>query len=46
MDFSVNSSPRLKLLKVSIPPERKEGIKVDSVSDLLTKLNDKEGIKL
>jgi electron transfer flavoprotein beta subunit len=45
-DFSVNSSPRLKLLKVSIPPERKEGIKVDSVSDLLTKLNDKEGIKL
>jgi len=45
-EFSVNSSPRLKLLKVSIPPERKEGIKVDSVTDLLIKLNDKEGIKL
>ncbi len=27
-DFSVDSSPRLKLLKVSLPPARKEGIKV------------------
>ena len=45
-DFSVDASPRLKLLKVSLPPARKEGIKVDNVSDLLKKLNDKEGIKL
>ena len=45
-DFSVDSSPRLKLLKVSLPPARKEGIKVNSISDLLKKLNDKEGIKL
>ena len=45
-DFSVDSSPQFKLLKVSLPPARKEGIKVNSISDLLKKLNDKEGIKL
>jgi electron transfer flavoprotein beta subunit len=34
-DYGVDTAPRLKVLKVSEPPARKAGIKVDSVSALL-----------
>ena len=45
-ELASNTSSNLRLLDVSIPPSRKEGIKVGSVKELLNKLQDKEGIKL
>ena len=42
-ELASNTSSNLKLLDVSIPPSRKEGIKVGSVKELLNKLQDKEG---
>lgn len=39
-------SPRLSLIKVAEPPQRKAGIKVDSVDALLQQLRTKEGIAL
>jgi len=37
-DFGVNASPRLKTLKVEPPAERKAGIKVKTVEELVEKL--------
>tara|TARA_B100000035_G_scaffold310186_1_gene317579 strand:+ start:11140 stop:11892 length:753 start_codon:yes stop_codon:yes gene_type:complete len=45
-ELASNTTSRLKLIDVSIPPSRKAGIKVESVKELLNKLQDKEGIKL
>ena len=45
-DLATNTSSRIKLLDVSVPPSRKAGIKVDNVKQLLIQLQDKEGIKL
>ena len=45
-ELASNTSSNLKLLDVSLPPSRKEGIKVGSVKELLNKLQDKEGLKL
>ena len=45
-DLATNTSSRIKLLDVSVPPSRKAGIKVDNVKELLIQLQDKEGIKL
>ena len=45
-ELASNISSRLKLLEVSVPPSRKEGIKVNSVEELLSKLKEKEGIRL
>lgn len=45
-DFAINIEPRLKLIKVSEPPARKAGIKVSSVSELLSKLREHEGLQL
>jgi electron transfer flavoprotein beta subunit len=45
-EFSINTEPRLNLLKVSEPPARKAGIKVSSVEELLSKLRAHEGILL
>ncbi len=39
-------TPRLSLIKVAEPPQRKAGIKVDSVDALLQQLRTKEGIAL
>jgi electron transfer flavoprotein beta subunit len=36
--LGVDAAPRLKLLKVSDPPARSAGIKVDSVDALINKL--------
>lgn len=45
-EFAINIEPRLKLIKVSEPRARKVGIKVGSVSELLSKLREHEGIQL
>ena len=45
-DLATNTSSRIKLLDVSVPPSRKAGIKVENVKELLIKLQEKEGIKL
>ena len=45
-ELSINAEPRLKLLKVAEPAARKAGIKVGSVSELLSKLRLHEGIQL
>ena len=45
-EFSINTEPRLDLLKVSEPPARKAGIKVHSVEELLSKLRAHERILL
>lgn len=44
-DLATNTSSRIKLLDVSVPPSRKAGIKVENVKELLIKLQEKEGIK-
>ncbi len=46
IELNVDAAPRLNLIKVSEPPARKAGIKVNSVQELLQKLNDLEGIAL
>ena len=45
-ELASNTSSRIKLLNVAVPPSRKAGIKVGNVKELLIKLQDKEGIKL
>jgi electron transfer flavoprotein beta subunit len=45
-ELAINTSSRIKLLDVSVPPSRKAGIKVENVKELLIKLQEKEGIKL
>ena len=45
-ELASNTSSRIKLLDVAVPPSRKAGIKVGNVKELLIKLQDKEGIKL
>jgi electron transfer flavoprotein beta subunit len=37
-DLGVDVSPRMRVLKVEPPPERKAGIKVGSVAELVEKL--------
>jgi electron transfer flavoprotein beta subunit len=37
-DFGVDISPRLQILKTSEPPQRKGGVKVADVSELVAKL--------
>ena len=43
-DFGVDIAPRLKVLKVTEPPKREAGIKVESVAELVDKLKNKEGV--
>ncbi|NWG45154.1 MAG: electron transfer flavoprotein subunit beta/FixA family protein [Alphaproteobacteria bacterium] len=42
--FGVDLTPRLQVLKVSEPPTRKAGIKVDSVAALVDKLKNEAGV--
>lgn len=39
-DYSVDITPRLKVLKVSEPPKRSAGIKVETAADLVAKLKE------
>jgi len=43
-DYGVDVSPRLKSLKVSEPPKRAGGIKVETVADLVAKLKTEAGV--
>ncbi len=44
-DCGCDMTPRLKTLKVESPPQRQAGVKVESVSELVSKLRDKGVIK-
>ena len=44
-ELATNTSSRIKLLDVSVPPSRKAGIKVENVKELLIQLQAIEGIK-
>jgi electron transfer flavoprotein beta subunit len=44
VDFGVDVSPRLKVLKTSEPPARASGVKVGSVAELVAKLKDEAGV--
>ena len=44
-DFGCDMTPRVKTLKVETPPGREAGIKVESVTELVSKLRDKGVIK-
>lgn len=43
-DFSVDMTSRLQIVKVESPPQKKAGIMVNSVGELVKKLHDEEGI--
>jgi electron transfer flavoprotein beta subunit len=43
-DFGVDIAPRLETVKVTEPPKRKGGIKVESVADLVAKLKNEAGV--
>jgi electron transfer flavoprotein beta subunit len=43
-DYGVDIKPRLKVLKVSEPPKRTAGVKVDSVATLIDKLKNEAGV--
>jgi electron transfer flavoprotein beta subunit len=44
VDFGVDISPRLKVLKTAEPPTRNAGIKVGSVAELVDKLKNEAGV--
>ena len=43
-DYGVDIAPRLEVLKVTEPPKRDAGIKVESVAELVAKLKDEAGV--
>ena len=43
-DFGVDVSPRLEVLKVTEPPKREAGVKVESVQELVSKLKNEAGV--
>jgi len=43
-DYGVDITPRLNVLKVTEPPVRAAGIKVESVAELVSKLKDEAGV--
>ncbi|MEX6633007.1 electron transfer flavoprotein subunit beta/FixA family protein [Hyphococcus lacteus] len=43
-DFSVDVAPRLQTVKVSEPPKREAGVKVESVTELVEKLKNEAGV--
>ncbi len=43
-DFGVDISPRLETVKVSEPPKREAGIKVETVAELVEKLKNEAGV--
>jgi electron transfer flavoprotein beta subunit len=45
-ELANDTSTKLELLEVLVPPSRKAGIKVSSVKELLEKLKDNEVIQL
>ena len=43
-DYGVDVAPRLKVLKVTEPPKRSAGVKVESAEDLVMKLKNEAGV--
>ena len=43
-DYGVDPAPKLKVLKVSEPPKRGGGIKVETAADLVSKLKNEAGV--
>ncbi len=43
-DFGVDITPRLKVSKVTEPPKRQGGVKVESVADLVMRLKNEAGV--
>lgn len=43
-DFGIDIAPRLEVLKVTEPPKREAGIKVESVDELIEKLKTEAGV--
>lgn len=43
-DYSVDTKPRLEIIKTSEPAGRKSGVKVGSVAELVAKLKDEAGV--
>jgi len=43
-DYGVDVAPRLKVLKVSEPPKRTAGVKVETAADLVSKLKTEAGV--
>ncbi len=43
-EFGVDITPRLDVLKVTAPPKRDAGVKVDSVADLVGRLKNEAGV--
>jgi len=43
-DYGVDTAPRLKVLKVTEPPKRSAGIKVNDAADLVAKLRNEAGV--
>ncbi len=43
-DYGVDISPRLETLKVTEPPQREAGVKVESVAELVEKLKNEAGV--
>jgi electron transfer flavoprotein beta subunit len=43
-DFGIDISPRLEVLKVSDPPKREAGVKVENVAELVSKLKNEAGV--
>jgi electron transfer flavoprotein beta subunit len=42
-DYSVDVKPRLEVLKTAEPPQRKAGVKVKTVAELIDKLKNEAG---
>jgi len=43
-DYGVDLTPRLKVLKVTDPPQREAGVKVETVAELVDKLKNEAGV--
>jgi electron transfer flavoprotein beta subunit len=43
-DYGVDTTPRLKVLKVTEPPKRQGGVKVKTVAELVDKLKNEAGV--
>lgn len=43
-DFNVDIAPRLEVVKVTEPPKREAGVKVESVAELVDKLKNEAGV--
>ena len=43
-DYGVDTTPRIKVLKVIEPPKRQAGVKVESIAELVDKLKNEVGV--